>query len=70
MVGDATYRRPFNRPDRRVTSKLEQLTVSLNSLSGRKERKLHSQVHISACLRSSGARVRPGFLTARQRGVY
>lgn len=38
----------------------EQLTVSLKTLSGRKESKLHSQVHISACLCSSGACVRLG----------
>lgn len=37
----------------------EQLTVSLKSLSGRKERKLHSEVHISTCLCFSGASGRP-----------
>lgn len=43
----------------------EQLKCPLNlSLEGRKERKLHSQVHISACLCSSGQR------EAHQRGVY
>lgn len=40
----------------------EQLKVSLESLSGRKE--IHSQVHISACLCSSGQH------EAHQRGVY
>lgn len=33
----------------------EQLTVSLKSLSGRKERSLHSQGHISACAPGAAA---------------
>lgn len=43
----------------------QQLTVSLKSLSGRKERKLHSQVHVSACLCSSGASGIPPSLSER-----
>lgn len=46
----------------------EQLTVSLKSLSGRKERSLHSQVHISACA-PRGHLLRPGTPPWSERGV-